>query len=475
ATAIVFDGQPLSYRELDKRSNRLARLLIQRGIGPEDVVAIGIPRSPESVLAVWAVAKSGAAFLPIDPTYPIERITHMLTDSKAAIGLTVTPARTQLPDNIDWLTPDDLDETENRPVTDRDRIRPLHIDDIAYVIYTSGSTGLPKGVAVTHRGLSNCATEHQHALSIESDSRTLHLASPSFDVSILEILLATSAGATMIIAPTHTYGGDELAELLDHQHLSHILITPTALSTIDHTRWPLPDLRHLVVGGESYSNELVERWTGSRSVFNEYGPTETTIAATLSSPLVAGELVTIGGPIRGVSQWVLDQRLQPVPVGVAGELYVAGPLLARGYHRRPALTAERFIACPWIPGERMYRTGDVVRWTADRTIQHLGRSDFQVKIRGLRIELGEIDATLATHETVGFAVTIGHHNESGTESLVSYVVATPGNSIDTTTLTEHLTHRLPSYMVPSSIMVLDHIPLTPVGKLDRTALPDPVF
>ncbi|MFE7718054.1 amino acid adenylation domain-containing protein [Nocardia rhizosphaerihabitans] len=475
AAAIVFDGQRLSYGELDERSNRWARLLIQRGIGPEDVVAIGMPRSPESVLAVWAVAKSGAAFLPIDPTHPGGRITHMLTDSKTAIGLTLSSVRTRLPGTIEWLTPEDLDAGEDRPVADGDRVRPLRVDDIAYVIYTSGSTGLPKGVSVTHRGLGNCAIAHRHAMRIESNSRTLHLASPSFDVSVLELLLALCAGATMVIAPHDVYGGDELAALLDREQVSHVLITPTALFTIDHTRWPLPDLRYLLVGGENYGSELVQRWNGSRSVFNEYGPTETTIAATMSAPLVAGELVTIGGPIRGVSQWVLGQRLQPVPVGVAGELYVAGPLLARGYHRRADLTAERFVACPWKPGERMYRTGDVVRWTADGTIQHLGRSDFQVKIRGLRIELGEIDATLAAHETVGFATTIGHHSESGAASLVSYVVAAPGRSIDTTVLIEFLTSRLPSYMVPASIMVLDRIPLTPVGKLDRQALPDPVF
>ncbi|WP_185757059.1 non-ribosomal peptide synthetase [Nocardia bhagyanarayanae] len=476
AAAIVFDGRQLTYREVDERSNRLARLLIQRGVGPEDVVAIGIPRSPDSVLAVWAIAKSGAAFLPIDPTYPVERITHMLTDSKASIGLTVTSARTRLPDDIDWLIPEDLGEAEDRPVTDDDRARPLRVDDVAYVIYTSGSTGLPKGVAVTHRGLGNCAAEHRDALHIESDSRIAHLASPSFDVSVLELLLALCAGATLVIAPSDVYGGAELGELLDREHVSHVLITPTVLSTIDHNRWPLPDLRYLLVGGEGYGTELVERWGDyGRNIFNEYGPTEATIAVTLTSPLVAGELVTIGGPIRGVSQWVLDQRLQPVPVGVAGELYVAGPLLARGYHRRAALTAERFVACPWAPGERMYRTGDVVRWTADGTLQHLGRSDFQVKIRGLRIELGEIDATLAAHESVGFAVTIGHRNDSGGESLASYVVAAPGASIDTTTLTEYVADRLPSYMVPSAIMVLKRIPLTPVGKLDRKALPDPVF
>ncbi|WP_433203461.1 amino acid adenylation domain-containing protein [Nocardia sp. CA-107356] len=482
ATALVFNGQVLTYRELDERSNRLARQLIQRGIGPEDVVAIGIPRSADSVLAVWAVAKTGAAFLPIDPTHPTERITHMMTDSTAAIGLTVTSARAQLPDNADWLISNSLDTSDNqpntddsRPVTDSDRVRPLRIDDIAYVIYTSGSTGIPKGVAVTHHGLGNCAAAHRDAMDIESRSRTLHLASPSFDVSVLELLCALSAGATMVIAPTDVYGGDELAALLDREHVSHVLITPSALSTIDHTRWPLPDLKYLMVGGEDYGTELVQRWGVDRKLFNEYGPTETTIAATLTSPIAVGELVTIGKPFPGASAWVLDQRLQPVPAGVAGELYVAGDLLARGYHHRADVTADRFVACPWIHGPRMYRTGDIVRWTTNRTIQHLGRSDFQVKIRGLRIELGEIDTALTTHENVSYAITVGHHNDTGTQTLVSYVVATPDHTIDTTTLTEYLTDRLPSYMVPSSITVLDHIPLTPVGKLDRKALPKPVF
>ncbi|MET8878788.1 condensation domain-containing protein, partial [Nocardia sp. NPDC004604] len=278
-TAIVFDGERLSYRELDERSNRLARLLIRRGIGPEDVVAIGIPRSADSVLAVWAVAKTGAAFLPVDPTHPAERIMHMMTDSAAAVGLTVTSVRAQLPD-ADWLLLDEFDEADSGPVTDSDRVRPLRIDDIAYVIYTSGSTGLPKGVAVTHRGLGNCAVAHRDAMDIESSSRTLHLASPSFDVSVLELLCALSAGATLVVAPSDVYGGDELAALLDREHVSHALVTPSALSTIDHTRWPLPDLKYLMVGGEDYGSELVQRWGGDRAVLNEYGPTETTIAAT---------------------------------------------------------------------------------------------------------------------------------------------------------------------------------------------------
>ncbi|MFE3794902.1 amino acid adenylation domain-containing protein [Nocardia tengchongensis] len=474
AVAIVAGGRESSYREMDERSNRWARQLIERGIGPEDVVAIAVPRSADSVLAVWAVAKTGAAFLPIDPAHPADRVAHMLADSRAAVGLTVPSVRSRLPEDIDWLTADYLDNGDDRPVTDDDRVRPSRVDDIAYVIYTSGSTGLPKGVAVTHRGLHTCAVEHRDALSIDPSSRTMHLASPSFDVSVLELLFALSAGATMVVAPGDSFGGDELAELLDREHVSHACMTPSTLSTIDHTRWPLPDLGHLVVGGEDYGTELVERWGGNRELFNEYGPTETTIAVTLTS-LAARELVTIGHPLRGVSAWILDQRLQPVPVGVAGELYIAGGLLARGYHRRAGLTAERFVACPWLPGARMYRTGDVVRWSPDGAIQHLGRSDFQVKIRGLRIELGEIDAVLTGHESVGFAATIGHRAESGAQSLISYVVAAPGHSIDTVLLAEHLADRVPPYMVPSSIMALDRIPLTPTGKLDRKALPEPVF
>ncbi|MFE3701364.1 amino acid adenylation domain-containing protein, partial [Nocardia tengchongensis] len=476
AVAIVAGGRQWSYREVDERSNRWARQLIRRGIGPEDVVAIAVPRSVESVLAVWAVAKTGAAFLPIDPSSPVERIGHIVGDAGAVAGLTVASARSRLPDHdIAWLTPDYLDAGDDLPVTDSDRVRPLRVDDIAYVIYTSGSTGLPKGVAVTHRGLNNGTTERRTALSIEPHSRTLHLAAPSFDVAVMEMLLPLSSGATMIVVPADAAGGDALAELLDREHVTHALITPSVLSTIDDTRWPLPDLGHLVVGGENCGTELVERWGGNRRLVNDYGPTETTIAAIVSSPLVAGESVTIGRPMPGASAWVLDRRLQPVPVGVAGELYIAGGLLARGYHRRAGLTAERFVACPWLPGARMYRTGDVVRWSPDGAIQHLGRSDFQVKIRGLRIELGEIDSVLAAHASIGHAVTIGHRAESGAQSLISYVVATPGHSIDTALVTQYLADHVPSYMVPASIMVLDRIPLTPTGKLDRKALPEPVF
>ncbi|MEV6140708.1 AMP-binding protein, partial [Nocardia sp. NPDC051990] len=395
-------------------------------------------------------------------------------DSKAAIGLTVPSVRAQLPDDIDWLTPDNLDKDFGaQPISDPERTTSLRPQHPAYLIYTSGSTGMPKAVTVTHAGLAALGSEQRERYAVTAVSRTLHFASPSFDASVWELLLAVGAGATMVIVMPGIYGGAELAELLRRERVTHAVITPGALASVDPDG--LDDLRVVVSAGDACPPELVRRWVrGGREFFNAYGPTEATIMTNQGTPLVAGELVTIGGPIRGISEWVLDQRLQPVPVGVAGELYIAGAALARGYHRRSDVTAERFVACPWMPGERMYRTGDVVRWTTGGAVQHLGRSDFQVKIRGLRIELGEIDAALAAHETVGFVTTIGYRSDSGGESLVSYVVAAPDHSVDTAALTEYLARRLPSYMVPSSIMLLDRIPLTPVGKLDRKALPKPV-
>ncbi|MET8796917.1 amino acid adenylation domain-containing protein [Nocardia sp. NPDC004568] len=477
ATALVADGTRLDYRELVERAGRVAGILIERGVGPDDIVAVAMPRSADFVLAVCAVAASGAAFLPIDPTHPAARITHMTTDSGAVLGLTTAAVRDRLPDTVEWLIPDSTGTTERAadggPVSDADRVRPLRPDHLAYVIYTSGSTGLPKAVAVGHRGLAGCAREHHEGLHIGPGSRVLCLSSPSFDVSVLELLSGLAAGATMVVAPGDVNGGDALGELLDRGQVGHVFITPSALSTVDPTRWPLPHLRTLMVGGEGYGSELVQRWNRGHEVFDEYGPTEVTIAATRSDPLVAGEPVTIGGPIRGVTVWILDRRLQPVPAGVTGELYVAGALLARGYHRRPGTTAGHFVACPWSTGRRMYRTGDMARWTANGTIQYLGRSDFQVKIRGLRIELGEIDAVLGAHESVGFAVTVGHRTGAGAMALAAYVVPAPGRSIDTAQLIDYLGTRLPSYMIPPSITVLEHLPLTPAGKLDRKALPEP--
>ncbi|MBA8960565.1 aspartate racemase [Rhodococcus percolatus] len=486
APAVTYEDHHLSYEQLDTASSQLARILIAEGIGTEDTVAIALPRSPEAILAIWATTKTGAAFLPIDPNYPKDRITHMLSDSRAALGVTTTEHATTLPEPLPWLVIDTPDlETrcntmDSGPITDTDRLRPLHTTNTAYLLYTSGSTGTPKGVVVTHQGLANLAAEQRERFTITPDSRTLAVASPSFDASVFELLLATGAGATMVIAPPTVFGGDELTHLLHTTHVTHAVITPAALATIDPT--DLHTLHTVLSAGEACTPDLLTRWATPtdtspthtpRRFFNGYGPTETTVMSNCSGPLPPGGPVTIGGPIRGTHAYVLDDRLRPVPTGVTAELHLAGIQLARGYHSRPALTAERFVANPYgPPGERMYRTGDLVRWHPDGNLEYLGRRDLQVKIRGHRIELGEIEATLTTHPDITHAAVTVHHG-TVTEQLVAYVVPTPGAHLDPDTLTATVGARVPDFMVPSVFVTLDRMPVSVNGKIDRRALPAP--
>ncbi|WP_456239147.1 amino acid adenylation domain-containing protein [Rhodococcus artemisiae] len=475
--ALVHDGREWTYSELDAFSSRLARLLIGRGLGSEDVVAVGITRSIESVAAVWAVAKTGAAYVPVDPNYPADRVAHMVSDSGAALGLTVTQHRHVLPDGIEWidLTADaavtEMSEYSVQPVSATERVRPVYADSTAYIIYTSGSTGLPKGVVVANSGLANFTAAQRDRYGLGPDTRALHFASPSFDASVLELLLAVGGGGTLVIAPTSVYGGHDLTELLRRERVTHAFITPAAVESLDPE--DLDDLRVLAVGGEAVAPELVTRWSAGRIFHNVYGPTETTIVTTISRPLSVDDEVTIGGPIRGMRALVLDSRLRPVPVGVAGELYMSGIQLTRGYHRRPDLTAARFVADPYVSGARLYRTGDVVRWTESGELAYVGRSDFQVKIRGFRIEPGEIDAVLRTHETIEFAVTIARAADGGTARLVSYVTPAAGAAVEPHELLAFAAQSLAPQMVPDTIVVLDTVPLTPVGKIDRDALPEP--
>ncbi|MFD4459296.1 amino acid adenylation domain-containing protein [Nocardia sp. NPDC058480] len=477
--ALSASGIELSYRDLDERSNRLARLLIHHQIGPEDVVAVGIRRSLESVLAVWAIAKAGAAFMPTDPTYPADRIAHMVADSGATVGLTVSSTHETLPESVKWLILDDPASVDGSasmsaaPVTDEERVRPLHVDHPAYLIYTSGSTGLPKGVAVTHRGLANLVLAQQERLGLTSSARVLHCASPSFDAAVFELLMAFGSSAQLVVSPPTVFGGDELANLISSHQVSHMVITPTALATMDPV--DLECVRVLAVAGEAVGSELITRWSVGREMLNLYGPTESTIWATGTDAIAAGESVSIGTEVRGTTVHVLDSWLRRVPLGVTGELYLAGPSLARGYHRRPALTGTRFVANPFDNGARMYRTGDLVRWTTAGELEYVGRSDLQVKVRGVRIELGEVDAALTAHAGVDFAVTIGHEAQPGTTVLAAYVVLADDRAPDLGELRKFLSTRLPVHMLPASITVLDAIPRTLTGKLDRRALPEPIL
>ncbi|WP_043732940.1 non-ribosomal peptide synthetase, partial [Nocardia asiatica] len=485
-TALCAGTTSLTYTELDRRSNRLARALIARGLGPGTRVALGLVRSIDSVVAMLAAAKSGAAFVPVDPKYPADRIQHMLADSGCATGVTVTAHVEQLragapaDHHTEWLLLDrpefaaELDGHDDAPIHDHERTRTIQIADLAYLVYTSGSTGKPKGVAVTHSGLSNLADEIRERIGVEEHSRTLHFATPSFDAAILDLLIALGAGAAMVICPTDIYGGDELAALMERERISHGFMTPAALATIDHERWPLPHVRALMVGGEAVAPDLVARWASGHVMCDVYGPTETTVVVTISGPMRPGEPITIGSLVRGAQGLVLDERLRPVPVGVPGELYLAGHGLARGYFDRFGLTATRFVADPYgSPGARMYRTGDIVRWNAAGELVYLGRSDHQVKLRGFRVELGEITAVLGEHPSVRFA-----HTEvrriAGADRIVAFVQpADRAAGLDTEAVRASVARRLPAHMVPAGITVLDAIPLTPVGKLDVSALPEP--
>ncbi|WP_316575679.1 non-ribosomal peptide synthetase [Nocardia canadensis] len=480
AQALSLAGRVLTYTELDQQSSQLARVLIERGVGPGDRVVLALTRSIESMVALWAVAKTGAAFVPVDPRYPAERVAHMLADSGAGFGVALAADAARLDAGLRWLAldsaecRDELERAPDAPVVAGDRTRRLFGEDIAYIIYTSGSTGVPKGVAVTHTGLAGLCAEQIRRFRITGASRTLHFASPSFDASILELLLAIGAGSTMVIAPPDIYGGDELTDLLRAERVTHAFITPAALAGVDGS--DLPDLAAIVVGGEACPPELIARWSPGRNFYNLYGPTETTVAASISDPLAPGDLITIGGPIPGMTAVVLDARLRPVPDRTPGELYLAGPGLARGYHERAGLTAARFVADP-ITGGRLYRTGDLVKWefTADGDPQltFLGRTDAQVKLRGFRIELGEIDAVLTADASVRFATTLVRTLPSGVDALIAYVVPAAGATVDSAALTRLAERRLPAHAVPAAIVPIERLPLTPVGKLDYRALPEP--
>ena len=424
AVAVVDGARTLSYRELDEWSTRLARTLIDAGVGPERAVGVAMDRCVELVIAWWAVAKAGGIHAPVDPDHPVERIEAVLDAAAAVCVLTRGPddlagagARPVLPFDVsDGLA---VSARSAQPITDVERLAPLTVDNTAYVIFTSGSTGAPKGVAVSHAGLLGWAAAECRLCGLDADSRVLMVASPTFDASVGEMLLAAGSGGALVVAPPHVYAGEPLTVLLESQRVSVAFLTPTVLSSLDSAR--LGGLNKLMVGGEACPAELVGAWAPGRRLFNVYGPTETSIWVTSSAPLMAGEPIPIGTPIPGVCALVLDAWLNPAPVGVMGELYLSGPALAHGYAGRAELTAERFVANPFgRAGERMYRTGDLVRWTPEEALEYQGRADSQIKLRGQRIELGEIENTLLACPQVSQAAVTMQDGPTGSQ-LVAYV------------------------------------------------------
>ncbi|WP_271222869.1 non-ribosomal peptide synthetase, partial [Streptosporangium carneum] len=369
APAIVFGETVLSYAELNARANRLARHLIQRGIGAEDVVATALPRSPELVVALLAVLKAGAAHLPLDLGYPAERIGFMLRDAAPGLLLTTTDQVSSLPDGPPLLAVDDQETLQilagrsGVDVTDADRVRPLLPAHPAYVVYTSGSTGLPKGVVVSHAGVPSLVAGQVDGFGIDRDSRVLQFASPSFDAAVSELWTALLSGACVVLAPARRLLGPALTEEIRERGVTHVTLPPAVLRVLPQDALP-PDVT-LIVAGEACAGDLVETWSANRRMINAYGPTESTVCASMSGPLFGGDPPPIGRPIANTRVYILDDALRPTPLGVEGELYVAGSGLARGYLRRPGLSAERFVADPFAgDGSRLYRTGDRARWTS---------------------------------------------------------------------------------------------------------------
>ncbi|HEV7453554.1 MAG TPA: amino acid adenylation domain-containing protein, partial [Pseudonocardiaceae bacterium] len=488
AQAVCWGSESLSYAELDARANRLAHWLIGMGVGPERLVAVVLPRSVELVVALLAVAKAGGGYVPVDPGYPEQRIAFMLTDAAPVVVLTSTVVAAQIAvvaDATRLLVDDPAVVTGVATMpgwapTDAYRTAALVLSHPAYVIYTSGSTGQPKAVVVPHAGLSSFVAAEIEHYRVGPGDRVLAMSSPSFDASVLELGMSLLAGAVWVIPPAGPLAGDTLVEVLEQDRISHALIPPAALATIgpDIAAAGLPRFSTVIVGGDVCSAELVARWAPGRRMINSYGPTETTVVATWSAPLTPGRVPPIGSPIPNTRVYVLDGWMRPVPVGVTGELYIAGVGLARGYLGRAGLTAARFMANPFgAAGERMYRSGDLVRWTTDGKLVFVGRADEQVKIRGFRIEPGEIEAVLATHPQISEVAVVAREDQPGIKRLVAYLVptedATPDTAPSTATLRNHAAHVLPDYMIPAVFLTLDALPLNASGKLDRRALPAP--
>ncbi|MFG3323975.1 amino acid adenylation domain-containing protein, partial [Streptomyces sp. NPDC048171] len=481
AVAVVCGDERLSYGELDERANRLAEVLTGRGVGPESVVAVMLERSVELVAGLLAVWKAGAAYLPVDPGYPSERIAFTLSDARPSCVLTTRAQAGGFPAD---LTVPVLAVDEAEPAGRGEWSSPvLTAGHAAYVMYTSGSTGRPKGVVVTHGGLVNHMFWMQRVFGLDASDRVLHKTPFGFDASVWELWWPLMSGAALVIAaPDGHRDPAYLAELMRLEEVTVAQFVPSLLSAFaaESAAVDCTSLRMLFCGGEVLPGALHKRVTDLLSVelYNLYGLTETTVDSTSwhGSPSEAlGGSVPIGRPVDNTRVYVLDRFLEPVPPGVAGELYVAGTGLARAYHERPGLTAERFVACPFGgSGERMYRTGDLARWTADGQLVFVGRADEQVKIRGFRVEPGEVEGVLAAHPGVGQVVVVAREDVPGDKRLVAYVVlAAEGAQGDD--LRRLAAARLPEFMVPSAVVVLDELPLSVNGKLDRAALPTPEY
>ncbi|AFZ17959.1 non-ribosomal peptide synthetase [Allocoleopsis franciscana] len=497
AIALVFEDEQLTYRELNHRSNQLAHYLQKLGVEPEVLVGICLERSVEMIVGLLGIFKAGGAYIPFDPTYPQERLKFMLEDSQVSILLThslLAPLFNRSFSEDSWGEQTTcsgqphqssvicLDKEANaiQKESQNNAINSVKPDNLAYVIYTSGSTGKPKGVVIEHRGLSNLCQAQIQVFNLQPGSRLLQFASLSFDASIFEIVMAFATGSTLYLAKKESLlPGQNLIHLLRKQAITHVTLPPSVLAVLPESQ--LPALQTIISAGETCSMDIVKRWTSSRRFFNAYGPTEATVWSTVAELTDEREKPSIGRPITNTQVYILDSHLQPVPIGIPGELYIGGEGVARGYLNQSELTAVAFIANPFVDRrlssrERLYKTGDLARYQPDGNIEFLGRMDAQVKIRGFRIELGEIEALLKQHPAVKEAVVMAKEDVFGNKRLVTYFVPNQeplmrvGAQGFAPLLRCFLKEKLPEYMIPSAFVMLEALPYLPNGKVDRHRL-----
>jgi amino acid adenylation domain-containing protein len=481
--AVVFRDQALTYRALAERAERLARHLGHLGVDSDSIVAVCMGRSLDTVTALWAVLKAGGAYLPVDPSYPAARVEFMLSDSETRVILTQRKLQAKFEGQRAVIVCVDGDfECESCAAIDLGS-HSARAENLAYLIYTSGSTGTPKGVMVEHRNVVNFFSAMDAVVGREPGV-WLAVTSISFDISVLELLWTVTRGFTVVVQGEEEKlslaGKYSVAGLLRRFGVTHLQCTPTLARILlwsKQTVGAMQSLHKLLIGGEAFPVVLANQLCDvlDAELYNMYGPTETTVWSTSHKLAGPADVVPIGRPIANTQIYLLDDERQLVPIGAVGELYIGGAGVARGYWKREELTAERFVANPFSdqPDDRLYRTGDFARYRADGTIEFLGRADQQVKIRGFRIELGEIETALGMHPAVLDAVVAPRQGGYGDSLLVAYVALRPGHNASPRELQVLVGRELPHYMVPSIVMVLDRIPVTPNGKVDRKALPYP--
>ncbi len=470
--ALVFKEEKMTYREMNNRVNALATVIRNRGVKPDEIVGIMIDRSFEMIIGILAILKAGGAYMPLDSNYPEDRLNYMIEDSKCRIVLMQKSNTNKLKFEGEYVY------IEDQKIPSKDIPNPKNIcksNNLAYLIYTSGSTGQPKGVMVEQHGLSNLKVYFEDGLGITEKDRITQFFSCSFDASVWEIFMAMLTGATLYIMTKDII--DNYIKFENFLNVSGITVTsvpPSYLTNINPDN--VHTLKMLVTGGSSITLSLVKKWCKKVTYINSYGPTESTVCATewkCEKDDEDTEIIPIGKPVTNTKIYILNQFNKLQPIGAVGEICISGDSLARGYLGKSKLTREKFVPCPFIKGKRMYRTGDLAKWLPDGNIEFLGRIDGQIKIRGFRVEMGEIENILLNHEQIRDAIVVYKQENNGNSYLCAYVVM-ENSTFTEAELKNYLSKKLPGFMVPSHIIAMDLLPMNANGKVDKTKLPEPI-